>query len=125
LATGAELVATLLLAGADSTRMWACAIEGCGERTETPEELLLHQATDHERIRCGVCGTTVADGYFGLRHAFEQHSRAEYVRAYEASPEAVGHREAVLEAVEREADVEAVLETLREREHVETPDAGE
>jgi hypothetical protein len=101
--------------------MWECAIEACGHRSEAVDDLLLHQVTDHERVRCGVCGTMVADGYFALHHAFDEHTRAQYVRAYAADPDEISHREAVLAAVEREADLEAVLAELRERENVEAP----
>jgi len=102
--------------------MWECAIEGCGHRTDAAEDLLLHQATDHERVRCAVCGTTIADGFFALHHAFDEHTRTQYLRAYEADPDDIAHREAVLEAVGREADVEAVLAELRARENVDADD---
>jgi DNA-directed RNA polymerase subunit N (RpoN/RPB10) len=94
--------------------MWECAIEGCGERTETAEELLLHQATAHEPVRCAVCGTTVADGYFAMRHTASEHTRTQYLRAYDADREDLKRREAVLERVEAEADVASVLDRLRD-----------
>lgn len=95
-----------------TTTMWECAIEGCGHRTDAPEELLVHQATEHERVECEVCGTLVPDGYFAVRHAFEQHTRAQYVRAYAAGADEIRHRQQVREAVEREADLEAVVAEL-------------
>ena len=94
--------------------MWECAIEGCGYRTDAAEDLLVHQATDHELVRCEVCGTRVPDGYFAIRHAFDEHTRAEYVRAYDADPEGIRHRRAVREGIETAADVEAVVERLNE-----------
>jgi hypothetical protein len=94
--------------------MWECAIEGCGRRTETATTLLVHQATDHERVRCAVCGTYVPDGYFALEHVFSEHTRAQYRRGYDASTDDVRHREAVIEAVEREVDVETVAARLRD-----------
>ena len=94
--------------------MWECAIEACGHRVDTADELLFHQATDHDPVRCEVCGTRVPDGYFAIRHAFDEHSRAEYVRAYEADAEGIKHRQAVREAVESAVDLEAVVERLNE-----------
>jgi hypothetical protein len=92
--------------------MWECAIEGCGHRADAAEELLVHQATEHEPVRCEVCGVRVPDGYFAIRHAFEAHSRAEYVRAYGVEAEGIKHRRAVREEVEAAVDVEALVERL-------------
>lgn len=96
----------------DDPRMWECAIGGCGYATEDAEELLVHQATGHERHRCAVCGTTVPDGYFAIRHAFSEHSRAEYLRNYEAETDDIRLREAAMKEVEAVADVEAVVGRL-------------
>ena len=92
--------------------MWTCAIAGCGRETERAEDLLVHQATEHERHQCAVCGTVLPDGYFAIRHAFQEHTRAEYVRAYEADAEDIRHRESVLEAVESSANVDEVVERI-------------
>jgi predicted nucleic acid-binding Zn-ribbon protein len=92
--------------------MWTCAIDGCGRETEHAEDLLVHQATEHERHQCAVCGTVLPDGYFAIRHAFQEHTRAEYVRAYEADAEDIRHRESVLEAVESTANVDEVVERI-------------
>ncbi|WP_255197096.1 DUF7565 family protein [Halorarius litoreus] len=92
--------------------MWTCAIGGCGTETDAAEDLLVHQATDHERHQCAVCGTVLPDGYFAIRHAFDEHSRAEYVRAYEADSADIRHREAVLEAIEETADIDAVVDRI-------------
>jgi hypothetical protein len=102
--------------------MWECAIEACGHRTDAANDLLLHQAVDHERVRCAVCGTTIADGFFALYHTFDEHTRTQYLRAYEADAEDISYREAVVEAVRSEADVEAVLAELRARENVDADD---
>jgi hypothetical protein len=91
--------------------MWECAIEGCGRREAAVEDLLVHQASDHERVPCEVCGSVVPDGYFAVRHALD-HGRAEYVRAYDASSTAVREREDVVEAVEDAADLQSVLDRL-------------
>ena len=106
---------------------WACAIDGgesvdCvdtfgGEETfDRIEDLLVHQATEHERIECAVCGALLPDGYFAIRHMFEDHSRREYVRAYEASPEDVRRREEIRQTVEAEADLAAVVERIERNE---------
>jgi transcription initiation factor TFIIIB Brf1 subunit/transcription initiation factor TFIIB len=91
---------------------WECAIEGDDAAFDRVEDLIVHQATEHDRIECMVCGAVVPDGYFAIRHAFEEHSRAEYVRAYGASSEEVREREEIKELVEEEADLQAVVERL-------------
>lgn len=91
---------------------WKCGIDGCGVSFEDVESAVIHQATEHERRECNVCGTVVPDGYFAIRHAFTEHSRAEYVRAYGATSEDVRQRESVLEAIEDTADVETIAEQL-------------
>ena len=97
---------------AQRPRMWACAIEDCSYDAEAVEELLVHQATVHERHECAVCSTLVPDGYFAIRHAFSEHSRVDYLRHYDAGADDVRIRETVMEAVESAADVEAVVERL-------------
>jgi predicted nucleic acid-binding Zn-ribbon protein len=92
--------------------MWECAIGGCGYATDDAEELLVHQATEHERHRCAVCGTTVPDGYFAIRHAFTEHSRAEYLRSYEADTDDIRLRETAIQEIESAANVEAVVRRL-------------
>jgi hypothetical protein len=94
---------------------WACGITGCGAVFESAEAAILHQATEHDRQECAVCGTVVPDGYFAIRHAVDEHTRAEYVRAYEADSDAVRRREQVKADIEDEADLEAVVEKLRDR----------
>jgi predicted nucleic acid-binding Zn-ribbon protein len=92
--------------------MWECAIDGCDFESDDAEELLVHQVSTHERHRCAVCGTTVPDGYFAIRHAFTEHSRAEYLRSYEADTDDIRVRETAIEEIEAEADVEAVVRRL-------------
>lgn len=92
---------------------WACGIDGCEAAFDAPEPTILHQTTEHDRIACGVCGKTVPAGYFSIRHAFEEHSRAEYVRAYGASAEEVRRREAIKDRIEDEADLDLVIERLQ------------
>ena len=102
----------ILYADADFTAMWECAIDGCEFATKDAEELLVHQVTTHERHRCTICGTTVPDGYFAIRHAFSEHSRAEYLRNYEADTGDIRLRETVRRELEAEADVEAIVRQL-------------
>ncbi len=91
---------------------WECGIDGCGLAFGTVEEVILHQTNEHERHECKVCGTIVPDGYLAIRHAFEEHTRAEYVRAYGASSEEVREREQVKEEIEAVADLQAIAEKL-------------
>lgn len=90
---------------------WECAIAGCGSTFESVEDALVHQVQSHERCECRVCGTVVPEGFFAIQHAFDEHTRAEYVRAYDADSDHIRRRESVKEAIEGLVDVE----TLRER----------
>lgn len=96
---------------------WECAIAGDDKRFDTVEELIIHQATEHERIECKVCGTITPDGYFAIRHAFEEHSRAEYVRAYDATSDEVRRREKIKEAIEDTANIKEVINQLEGSGH--------
>ncbi len=91
---------------------WACGIDGCSAVFDAPEPAILHQTTEHARCECQVCGAILPDGYFAIRHAFEEHSRAEYVRAYGASAAEVRRRETVKDRLEAEANLELVIERL-------------
>jgi hypothetical protein len=93
---------------------WKCAVGGCGETFADPEAAIVHQTTDHERVECEVCGAVVPEGYFAIRHAFDEHTRAEYVRAYDADSAAVRERERVKAEIEDEADIGRVVEQLQE-----------
>ena len=93
---------------------WECGIDGCGERFDTPEGIILHQTNDHEQCECRVCGTIVPDGYFAIRHAFENHTRAEYVRAYGASATEVRRREQIKAKIENGADLQSVVDGLNQ-----------
>jgi transcription initiation factor TFIIIB Brf1 subunit/transcription initiation factor TFIIB len=90
---------------------WECAIGG-DEQFDRVEDLIVHQSTAHERIECEVCGTVLPDGYFAIRHAFDEHSRAEYVRAYDATAKEVRRRENVKETIEEQADIREVIDRL-------------
>lgn len=94
--------------------LWTCGIDGCEARFDEVEAAIIHQTTEHERHECQVCGTVVPEGYFAIRHAFDEHTRAEYVRAYDADSDDVRQREKIKEAVESEADLQRVVEELDE-----------
>ena len=96
--------------------LWTCGIGRCEERFEDAEAAIIHQTVEHDRHQCTVCGSIVPDGYFAIRHAFEEHSRAEYVRAYDADSSAVRVREEIKRAIEDEANLHAVVEELKRRE---------
>lgn len=86
---------------------WVCAIEGCLSPYDDVESLLSHQRDDHEQHTCRVCGETVSAGFFAIKHAFEEHTRAEYVRHYEGDADAIRWREQILESVEDDRNDEA------------------
>jgi len=92
---------------------WQCGIDGCGAVFDDVESTIVHQATEHDHRECKVCGTGVPDGYLALRHAFTDHSRAEYVRAYGASSEEVRKREDLVEEINDVADLGTVVEELK------------
>lgn len=91
---------------------WECGVAGCGRDFEDLESALAHQVTDHERHECKVCGSVVPAGFFAIQHAFEQHTRAEYVRHYDADSDAIRERETIKDAIEEEVDVESLRERL-------------
>lgn len=93
---------------------WECAIDDCGATFEGVEDAIVHQVTDHQRTECKVCGSVVPDGYFAIRHTFEEHSRADYVRAYGANASDVRQRERIKDAIETDVDLQAVVDRLDE-----------
>lgn len=99
---------------------WVCCIDGCGMAFEDVEAAILHQTNEHERHECKVCGTVVPDGYLAIRHAFEEHTRADFVRAYGASAEEVREREEIKRKIDHEADFEQVADSLEVAERLET-----
>lgn len=99
---------------------WACGVAGCDAAFESPEDTIVHQTRAHERHECKVCGTIVPEGYFAIRHAFDEHTRAEFVRAYDADSDAVREREQIKAAIEESADLRAVVERLNGDEEPDT-----
>lgn len=93
---------------------WACGINGCGEVFEEVEDTIIHQTSEHQRRECKVCGVVVPDGYLALRHAFNEHTRAEYVRAYDADSDDVREREEIKAEVEKTADLQKVVARLND-----------
>lgn len=92
--------------------VWECAIEGDDATFDTVEDLIVHQATAHDRIECEICGAVVPDGYFAIRHTFDEHSRAEYVRAYDATAADVRRRENIKEDIEAAADIREAVDRI-------------
>ena len=99
---------------------WACGISGCDAAFDAPEDTIVHQTRAHERHECKVCGTIVPEGYFAIRHAFDEHTRAEFVRAYDADSDAVREREQIKAAIEEAADLRSVVERLNDDESPDT-----
>jgi hypothetical protein len=104
---------------------WTCAIEGCGEQFDSADGLIEHQAGDHDSSTCKVCGESVPAGFLAIRHAFDAHTRADYLRAYGASSDDIRARERVTDRVEAEVDVPALLESLGIEEGSPGADDGE
>ena len=91
---------------------WACGILGCGEHFGAVEDLISHQVSEHGQCTCEVCGESHPEGFLAIRHAFSEHTRAEYVRAYDADSDDIRLRERVKELIEERVDVESVLTQL-------------
>lgn len=100
---------------------WECAIVGCGSAFESVEALLGHQVTDHETHDCEICGATVPEGFFAIKHGLKEHTRAEYVRFYDGDASAIRERERIIDEVSDELDVD-VLEDLLTDETVDAID---
>lgn len=103
---------------------WECAITGCGSAFERVEALLAHQVADHAAHDCEICGESVPEGYFAIRHGLREHTRAEYVRFYDGDAAAIRERERVLDDVGDELDPD-VLEDLLGDEPVDAVEAGD
>jgi len=91
---------------------WACGIDDCTAVYGDVTDLLAHQVEEHARHECAVCGTVVPDGFFAIQHFFDAHSRADYVREYDADSDDIREREEVKERVESEIDPSELRERL-------------
>lgn len=103
---------------------WNCAIVDCGSAFETVEALLAHQVTEHDTHECEICSESVPEGYFAIKHGLDEHTRAEYVRAYDGDATAIRERESVLSDVAEALDA-SVLEDLLNDERADTLDTPE
>lgn len=92
---------------------WACGIEACGDAFDNVEALIRHQATDHPDCECKVCGETIPAGYPAIQHAFGEHNRAEYVRAYDADSDDIRLRENIIDGISDRIDLSTLLADQR------------
>ncbi|MFC7166574.1 DUF7565 family protein [Halospeciosus flavus] len=91
---------------------WECAVAACGSTFGRAEELVAHQVNEHERHECRVCGTVVPEGFFAIQHVFDTHSRAQYVRAYDADADDIRVREEVKHEISDVIDIASLREQL-------------
>ncbi|WP_353635068.1 hypothetical protein ABSL23_06040 [Halobacterium sp. NMX12-1] len=103
---------------------WECGIVDCGIVFDTVEALLAHQVTDHASHECEICGDHVPEGYFAIKHGLHEHTRAEYVRFYDADAAAVRRREHVLDAVTTAVDPAALDDQLDDADRAPPTDDG-
>lgn len=106
---------------------WECAIVDCGSAFDSLEALLAHQVTDHETHECEICGESVPEGYFAIKHGLNEHTRAEYVRFYDGDADAIKKREQVLDDVAEELDPDVLEDLLSDEtaDVVDTTDAAQ
>lgn len=91
---------------------WSCGIEECGATFDGVQDLLEHQLTAHPAIECEICGETVPDGFYAIRHVFSEHSRAKYVRYYDGDADAIRYRETLIEDVEDRVDPDSIRDRV-------------
>jgi len=103
---------------------WECGIVDCGVTFDSVEALLAHQVADHASHECEICGVHVPEGYFAIKHGFNGHTRAEYVRFYDADAAAIRRRERVLDAVTTAVDPEVLDEQLTDSGRTPPTDDG-
>lgn len=101
-----------------------CGIKDCGAAFDAPRAALAHQIADHEEHECRICGASVPAGFFAIAHAVDEHTRAEYVRRYDADADAIRRRERVKERIEEwfDEDADAIRGRLAAEES--TPPVG-
>lgn len=93
----------------ESTAGWGCGIGTCSYAGHTLEELISHQTHAHPPHTCKICHREIPEGFMAIYHVFEEHGRAAYVSAYDASPDDVRRREQVKAMIEEYIDVPASL----------------
>lgn len=91
---------------------WQCRIGDCDRSFGDLEAALSHQVGDHDPHECRVCGTVVPEGLLAIAHAFEEHTRADFVRHYDGDADDIRRREKLLSAVRERADLDALRERL-------------
>ncbi|MFB6197715.1 MAG: hypothetical protein ABEI52_05520, partial [Halobacteriaceae archaeon] len=91
---------------------WACAIAGCGRTFDDVRAILAHQIQDHDSHACKICGDEHPSGYFAIKHTFTEHTRAEYVRYYNADADAIRERESLMDVVEKMTNPEDVRQQV-------------
>lgn len=95
---------------------WTCAIGGCAASFDDLEALLVHQVKGHEPHQCRVCDAVIPAGFFAIRHAVEEHTRAKYVRYYDADADDIRLRESLVEEITSRIDVDALRRRIENAE---------
>jgi len=93
---------------------WICSIEDCEDAFDRLEGLLVHQLRSHDHITCKICSEPMPDGYPALEHVVDDHTRAEYVRAYAAGPDDIRIREEIVDYIATNADFDEIDTRLSE-----------
>lgn len=78
---------------------WRCRIHQCNYMSSTVSDLIHHQITDHEPFQCEICGVHTPAGALAILHVFEEHTRAEFLRAYSGDADDIRVRENVKSAL--------------------------
>jgi hypothetical protein len=91
---------------------WRCGVEGCGDRFGSAVKLIQHQTEDHAPTTCEVCERSVPSGFLAIRHAFETHTRADYLRAYAATTDDIRARERIINRIGEAIDVPSLVDAL-------------
>lgn len=91
---------------------WTCSIGGCLASFDDLEALIAHQVSGHEPHRCRICDDIVSEGFFAIRHVVKEHTRAEYVRYYDANSDDIRLRESLVDRIDADIDVESLRRRL-------------
>ena len=93
---------------------WRCGIESCTESFVNVKDLVIHQAIDHRKSECEVCGVEVPAGFFAIKHVFSEHNRADFVRAYDANSDDIRQREQIIELIDNQVDLDSLQKRINE-----------